>query len=195
MLLSTLAVQVQIQKPVKSRLELRALQASEAEVIFTGTTDKGWYVYSTNLGEGDPISTVLGVEDIPSAEPARKLKPVGREIAALNKLFEMKVHYFVNSVQFMQKLKPTDGAYKVEGYLEYGACNDEGCLPPTQMPFKFSGNTEGAAANEPVADATTNIVIIGGAEGITGIDVSDKGTIDLRKPVVNELRALDETTS
>ena len=195
LLLFTLAVQAQIQEPVKFKSELRTLQAGEAEVIFTGTIDKGWHVYSTDLGEGGPISATFNVEDISGAELVGKLKPVGKEIAAFDKLFEMKVRYFANSVQFVQKLKLTGGAYKVEGYLEYGACNDENCLPPTQVPFKFSGNAEGAAANEPVVDATADMAIIGGAEGTTGINVSDKGTVDLWKPVVNELRALGETTS
>ena len=195
LLLFTLAVQAQIQEPVKFKSELRTLQAGEAEVIFTGTIDKGWHVYSTDLGEGGPISATFNVEDISGAELVGKLKPVGKEIAAFDKLFEMKVRYFENTAQFVQKLKLTGGAYKVEGYLEYGACNDENCLPPTQVPFKFSGNAEGAAANEPVADATADMAIIGGAEGTTGINVSDKGTVDLWKPVVNELRALGETTS
>ena len=195
LLLFTLAVQAQIQEPVKFKSELRTLQAGEAEVIFTGTIDKGWHVYSTDLGEGGPISATFNVEDISGAELVGKLKPVGEEIAAFDKLFEMKVRYFANSVQFVQKLKLTGGAYKVEGYLEYGACNDENCLPPTQVPFKFSGNAEGAAANEPVVDATADMAIIGGAEGTTGINVFDKDTVDLWKPVVNELRALGETTS
>ena len=195
LLLFAVVVQAQIQEPVKFKSELKTLQAGEAEVVFTGTIDKGWHVYSTDLGDGGPISATFNVEFISGAELVGKLKPVGKEIAAFDKLFEMKVRYFANSVQFVQKLKLTGGAYKVEGYLEYGACNDENCLPPTQVPFKFSGNAEGAAANEPVADATADMAIIGGAEGTTGINVSDKGTVDLWKPVVNELRALGETTS
>ena len=51
----------------------------------------------------------------------------------------MKVRYFENTAKFVQKVKFTGGAYAIEGYLEYGACDDESCLPPTQVPFKFSG--------------------------------------------------------
>ena len=40
---------------------------------------------------------------------------------------------------FTQKLKITGKTYKVEGYLEYGACNSESCLPPTAVEFKYSG--------------------------------------------------------
>lgn len=208
LLLFAVVVQAQIQEPVKFKSELKTLQAGEAEVVFTGTIDKGWHVYSTDLGDGGPISATFNVEEISGAELIGKLKPIGKEIAAFDKLFEMKVRYFANSVQFVQKLKLTGGAYKVEGYLEYGACNDENCLPPTQVPFKFSGNAEGVVPKEPAADAqpvkpevssetaeTGEATIIGGAEGTTGIKVADNGTIDLWKPVINELQALGETTS
>ena len=48
---------------------------------------------------------------------------MGKEISTFDKLFEMKVRYFENTAQFVQKLKLTGGAYQLEGYLEYGACN------------------------------------------------------------------------
>lgn len=212
LLLFTVAVQAQIVEPVKFKSELKTLQAGEAEVVFTGTIDKGWHVYSTDLGDGGPISATFNVEEIAGAELIGKLQPVGKEIEAFDKLFEMKVRYFANTVRFVQKLKLTGGSYKVEGYLEYGACNDENCLPPTQVPFTFSGKAEGVAAKEPAANATTDVrpvqqetssetaqaadaVIVGGAEGATGINVSDNATVDLWKPVINELQALGETTS
>ncbi len=193
LLLLAVAVQAQIQEPVKFKSELKNLQAGEAEVIFTGTIDKGWHVYSTELGEGGPISATFNVEEISGAELAGKLEPVGEEIAAFDKLFEMKVRYFANFVQFTQKLKLTDGAYKIAGYLEYGACNDENCLPPTQVPFSFSGKTEGTAASETVQ--TEDTVVAGGADGTAGTTVVENEAADLWKPVVNELQALGETTS
>ena len=188
------------------------MQAGEAEVVFTGTIDKGWHVYSTDLGDGGPISATFNVESISGAELVGKLKPVGKEVAAFDKLFEMKVRYFENTAQFVQKLKLTGGEYKVEGFLEYGACNDENCLPPTQVPFKFSGKAEGTAVNGPAADKaadagdvelekssdtaqTADMAVIGGAESNTGINVAGDGTTDLWKPVIDELQALGETVS
>lgn len=143
LLLFAVAVQAQIQDPVKFNSELKILAADEAEVVFTAAIDKGWHVYSTDLGDGGPISATFNVEKIFGAEVVGKLKPVGKEISTFDKLFEMKVRYFENTAQFVQKLKLTGGAYQIEGYLEYGACNDENCLPPTQVPFKFSGKAEG----------------------------------------------------
>ena len=212
LLLFAVVVQAQIQEPVKFKSELKTLQAGEAEGVFTGTIDKGWHVYSTDLGDGGPISATFNVESISGAELVGKLKPVGKEVAAFDKLFEMKVRYFENTAQFVQKLKLTGGEYKVEGFLEYGACNDENCLPPTQVPFKFSGKAEGTAVNGPAADKaadagnvelekssdtaqTAAMAVIGGAESDTGINVAGDGTTDLWKPVIDELQALGETVS
>ncbi len=212
LLLFAVVVQAQIQEPVKFKSELKTSQAGEAEVVFTGTIDKGWHVYSTDLGDGGPISATFNVESISGAELVGKLKPVGKEVAAFDKLFEMKVRYFENTAQFVQKLKLTGGEYKVEGFLEYGACNDENCLPPTQVPFKFSGKAEGTAVNGPAADKaadagdvelekssdtaqTAAMAVIGGAESNTGINVAGDGTTDFWKPVIDELQALGETVS
>ena len=133
------ALQAQIKDPVKFKTELTALSDTEAEVVFTATIDKGWHVYSTDLGDGGPISATFNVDNKSGVELVGKLKPVGKEVATFDKLFEMKVRYFENTAKFVQKVKFTGGAYAIEGYLEYGACDDESCLPPTQVPFKFSG--------------------------------------------------------
>lgn len=209
LLLFAVAVQAQIQDPVKFNSELKILAADEAEVVFTAAIDKGWHVYSTDLGDGGPISATFNVEKISGAEVVGKLKPVGKEISTFDKLFEMKVRYFENTAQFVQKLKLTGGAYQIEGYLEYGACNDENCLPPTQVPFKFSGKAEGAAkeaaaaaaetkaeeqpAKQETVSGTAPVAAIGGADGPTEIKVADK--VNLWKPVISELNSLGETTS
>ncbi|WP_304861131.1 cytochrome c biogenesis protein CcdA [uncultured Bacteroides sp.] len=209
LLLFAVAVQAQIQDPVKFNSELKILAADEAEVVFTAAIDKGWHVYSTDLGDGGPISATFNVEKISGAEVVGKLKPMGKEISTFDKLFEMKVRYFENTAQFVQKLKLTGGAYQLEGYLEYGACNDENCLPPTQVPFQFFGKAEGAAKEAVVAGAETKVeeqpakqeadtdaasgVAIASVDSPTEINVTDK--VDLWKPVVNELQSLGETTS
>ena len=209
LLLFAVAVQAQIQDPVKFNSELKILAADEAEVVFTAAIDKGWHVYSTDLGDGGPISATFNVDNKSGVELVGKLKPVGKEVSTFDKLFEMKVRYFENMAQFVQKLKLTGGAYQLEGYLEYGACNDENCLPPTQVPFKFSGKAEGAAkeaaaaaaetkaeeqpAKQETVSGTAPVAAIGGADGPTEIKVADK--VDLWKPVISELNSLGETTS
>lgn len=191
------AAYAQIQEPVKFKTELKNVSATELEIVFTASIEHGWHVYSTDLGDGGPISATFNTDKLTGARLDGKLRPVGKEVASFDKLFEMDVRYFEHTAQFVQKLKLTGGTYQVKGYLEYGACNDENCLPPTQVEFSFSGKAEGASVaaqtetQEEKAD-TVAPAVIGGADGSTSVVVSDN---DLWSPVIDELNALGETTS
>ena len=199
MLLVALAVQAQIQDPVKFKTEWKQLTDNEVEIVFTGTIDAGWHVYSTDLGDGGPISATFNTDKLEGAELVGTLKPVGKEVSSFDKLFEMQVRYFEHTAQFTQTLKLTGGDYRVEGYLEYGACNDENCLPPTQVEFSFAGKAAGmpgqggvnALTSAPQSIAEENV--IGSADAETTIQVTDKA--DYWKPVIAELQALGETVS
>lgn len=188
----------QIQEPVKFKAELKNVSATEVEIVFTASIEQGWHVYSTDLGDGGPISATFNTDKLVGAEVVGKLRPVGKEVASFDKLFEMNVRYFEHSAQFVQKLKLTGGDYQIVGYLEYGACNDENCLPPTQVEFSFTGKGQNASASASNADAKTDTasvdaVVIGGADAPTSVTVSDAS--DLWKPVIAELNAMGETTS
>ena len=192
------AVYAQIQEPVKFKTELKNVSATEVEIVFTASIEQGWHVYSTDLGDGGPISATFNTDKLTGAQLDGKLRPVGKEIASFDKLFEMDVRYFEHTAQFVQKLKLTGGDYQVTGYMEYGACNDENCLPPTQVEFSFSGKAEGTSASVQTetpaekVDTATAPAVIGSADGPTSVVVSDN---DLWSPVINELNALGETTS
>lgn len=192
------AAYAQIQEPVKFKTELKDVSATEVEIVFTASIEQGWHVYSTDLGDGGPISATFNTDKLTGAQLDGKLRPVGKEIASFDKLFEMDVRYFEHTAQFVQKLKLTGGDYQVTGYLEYGACNDENCLPPTQVEFSFSGKAEGTSASVQTetpaeqADTAAAPAVIGSADGPTSVVVSDN---DLWSPVIDELNALGETTS
>lgn len=204
MLLLAIGMQAQIHDPVKFDTELKTLPGGEAEIVFTATIDKGWHVYSTDLGDGGPISATFNTDKLSGAELVGKLKPVGEEISAFDKLFEMNVRYFANTARFVQRLKFTGGAYEIDGYLEYGACNDENCLPPTQVPFNFSGKAEGTASQKAAAGTPAGQKAAeqpaeqpAATETVTAdtASVAVIGEADLWKPVIDELHALGETTS
>jgi thiol:disulfide interchange protein DsbD len=152
-LLMTVVVNAQIQEPVKVKSELRKLSDNEVEIVFSATIDEGWHVYSTDLGSGGPISATFNVESSKGVKVDGKLKAEGKEVSSYDKMFDMTLRYFTESARFVQKLTLTGGDYDIEGYLEYGACNDENCLPPTQAPFRFKGV---AAATDADSDAVAD---------------------------------------
>ena len=177
----------QIQDPVQFSSEWKTVSETEAEIVFTGTIDAGWHVYSTDLGDGGPISATFNIDKMEGLELDGKLTPQGKEVENFDKLFEMKVRYFENKATFVQKLKITGANYFIEGYLEYGACNDENCLPPTAVSFTYSGKGVAGGANAAVekeAEATA-------PAQDTAVN-NQVATSDYWTPVIDQLNAFGE---
>ena len=147
MLVSILAM-AQMQTPVHFSVSQKQVSPSEVDVIFTGKIDKGWHVYSTGLPDDGPISATLTSETSEGAKAEGKLKAQGKEISQFDNLFGMKLRYFENSVTFVQRYKLTAEKYHIKGFLEYGACNDQSCLPPTQVEFDYTGTGKPEQAAE-----------------------------------------------
>lgn len=145
------------QNPVHFSVQQKQVSPTEVEVVFTAKIDQGWHVYSTNLPADGPTSASLHVDKAEGLTPVGKLTTRGKELNVYDKTFEMKLRYFENSVGFVQRYKITAKTYSIKGYLEYGACNDEMCLPPTQVEFNFKGNgpASAPAATPTAANAET----------------------------------------
>lgn len=137
--LIALVAQAQILTPVKWKIKLDDKGgAPEKEIVFTATADKGWHLYDMNLPEGGPVSTSFTFETLNGAELIGQPVPSVKPTTVYDEQFAMNLRWYPGTVSFIQKLKVTDPAkFKVEGEVEFMACNDETCLPPDQIPFSF----------------------------------------------------------
>ena len=185
----TLPALAQIQEPIKFKTEWKQNSETEAEIVFNATIDKGWHVYSTELGDGGPISATFNIDNIEGAETIGKLTPVGNEINEMDPIFGMKVRYFVNKATFIQKIKITDKNYSIKGFLEYGACNNENCLPPTSVDFTFNGTGATTASDSNNKGNVTNTT---NGLGLTPLKIGTSENTDYWKPVINELNSFGE---
>ena len=140
------------QKPIHASIQQKQVSPTEVEVVFTAKIDQGWHIYSTNLPADGPTSASLHIDKAEGVTPVGKLTARGKELNVYDKTFEMKLRYFENNVSFVQRYKITAKTYIIKGYLEYGACNDEMCLPPMQEEFNFKGN---GPASAPAATPST----------------------------------------
>ena len=147
MLIMAFMVHAQMMEPVKFTSTLKTNNTAEGEIIFSGTIDNGWHVYSTNLGNDGPIEATFHVNKLEGAELVGPLTPRGKEISEYDNMFGMKLRYFEKNVQFVQKVKFTKPQYNIDAYLEYGACNDEMCMPPTEVSIVKSGKSPAVAAD------------------------------------------------
>ena len=182
----------QIQEPIKFKTELKQNSDTEAEIIFNATIDKGWHVYSTELGDGGPISATFNIDKIEGVEIVGKLTPSGNEINEMDPIFGMKVRYFKDKATFTQKIKITDSNYSIKGYLEYGACNDENCLPPTSVDFNFNGTGKNVAPSSESNNETANETENNAGLSLTPLKIGSAEKVDYWKPVINELNNFGE---
>lgn len=130
----------------------------EITIFFSGKMSDGWHVYSQDEKNG-PTPTTLTISNIKGAKPVGTLSADRQPIKKFEEVFDAEVMYFEKSVLFSQKLKLTDSKYAVEGYLEYGACNDQNCLPPTSVDFSYEGgiSAPGKATEEEAATSQTSL--------------------------------------
>lgn len=182
----------QIQEPIKFKTEWKQNSDTEAEIIFNATIDKGWHVYSTELGDGGPISATFNIDKIEGVEIVGKLTPSGNEINEMDPIFGMKVRYFKDKATFTQKIKITDSNYSIKGYLEYGACNDENCLPPTSVDFNFNGTGKNVAPSSESNNETANETENNAGLSLTPLKIGSAEKVDYWKPVINELNNFGE---
>ena len=203
MLMAVLVAQAQMVNPVRFTSALNKTSGAEAEIVFTAKIDAGWHVYSTDLGEDGPIEATFNAVKMDGVEPVGKLTPRGNVIKKYDSMFGMELKFFENTATFVQKVKFTKPDYAIECYLEYGACDDQSCLPPTQVEFKESGKSPAVAgADKPkeaekvveeskdeapidtatVEPAVTDTTTVGSEEAVQGDDA-------LWTPVIDELRA------
>ena len=203
LLLVTLSLQAQILDPVSFKTEFNKVSDDVAEIVFTAKIDPGWHIYSTDLGDGGPISASFNIDKITGAHVDGKLLPVGNEQAVYDKLFGMDVRYFEKEAKFVQRIRLEGGTYRIEGYLEYAACNDQNCLPPSEESFMFTGTADIAAAEgeatEDEAEDEEKEESSAENEETTESSVADSqsptigGQSSWWQPVISELRAFGES--
>lgn len=215
MLCSTIFAMAQMMDPVKISSELKMLKGAEAEIIFSATIDAGWHLYSTDLGNDGPTSATLIVNKMDGAELVGKLKPVGKEVEKFDNMFGMNLRYFEGSGKFVQKIKFTKPNYDIDCYLEYGACNDEMCMPPSQASLVKAGvspavaetakpaakeakaeekKAEEAKVEEKEAEAVkTDTAKTEPLPAETSKSQNIKASNDLWSPVIDELKAFEES--
>ena len=200
LLMLAMTAAAQMVEPVKTSAEMKMLNDTEAELLFHMTIADGWHVYSPKV-TGGPIAATFNAEKMTGAKTKGALTWRGKEISKYDNMFQQEVQYFENSVTFVQKVQLTGGAYDIDCYVEYGACNDQMCLPPSEAPLKAKGEAptpkeekeEAAPAKEAETtvhtDTTTATDAIATADSAAVINASDSTVSNLWTPVINELRA------
>lgn len=186
-------------KPVKVTSELTNVTDKRATLLFRATIDAGWHMYSTQVVEYGPTPCTFTAETLEGCELDGSLTAVGQPVKQYEEMFGSDVYYFENHATFQQKIRLTADNYHIAGYLQYGACNDKICTPPTNVEVEIKGKpteqqilppalpSEGEEYNE--ADDSI-------PELATALEQPvDATSVDLWQPVIEELQQLNSPSS
>lgn len=145
----------QIQNPAKWKFSVDKISDSEAELILKADIDKGWHVYSQTMpGDSGPLPTTFYFEK------DKRYQLIGKTTESkpheiFDKVFEMNSRFFEEEATFRQKIKILSSeTFSVKGTLTFMACNDQTCLPPTEIDFEFKIKGAPAALTADTADTT-----------------------------------------
>ena len=204
---SGVMVLAQMPKPVKVTAELTHVTDTGADIVFNAAIDAGWHMYSTNVVEDGPIPASFHTDKLEGAKLVGSLRPTGMPIKKYEDMFEAEVFYFENKAQFVQKVEFTGGPYVIAGYLEYGACNDQSCMPPTHVEVSYDGTAKGKAAEPSSAKGEETPAQTDGtpasvpdslpveqadsAAASAGMSMPLAGTEKDWDPVIDQMKALD----
>ena len=209
LLLAFTPLQAQVADPVHFKTQLNTLQGDQAEIVFSCTIDPGWHVYSTDIGDDGPIKATFNVDKMDGVELVGQLQPRGKVTEQYEEMFGCNLRFFENQGAFVQKIRFTKPQYAIECYLEYGACNDQMCMPPSTVEFAQKGDAPVPAAKQEEKPAETKAEEPQQAEEAVPVEATDESTDvavadsvallkaeaeegDLYAPILEELKAYEE---
>ena len=188
-IMGALGSMAQLAEPVKFVVTESVNEKGQLEVFFKGTVEEGWHVYGSNFEDGGPQRAIVTLEKGDGVNMLGGLKTIGKLHRGTDPMFAMEVETVEGDVTFVQTFELTGATYELSGYLTYGACNDQNCIPPTTVDFVFKGGSANAVVNTvaiseeaPGDGASSDAVAISGHSSL-------EASNDLWAPVIEELKS------
>lgn len=135
-LFATLTAFAQMEEPVHCESSLVTTGDGTVELRFHAVIDDGWHLYSIDQ-KGGPIAASVHFDELEGATAAPLTFTGGTELNHFDAMFNTEVRYFEHEVTFVLPLTIEAETWHATGYFEYGACNDQNCLPPTHVEFDY----------------------------------------------------------
>ena len=138
LMITTLA-SAQSAKQVKWSFTSKKIAEKTYEIHMTASLNGNWHLYAQNVGVDGPVPTTFTYTKNPLLSVDGKPKEVGKVIKKKEEVWGSVVNYYEKSVNFIQVVK-VKGNIKTNmaGKVEFMVCDDQQCLPPSQVEFTIN---------------------------------------------------------
>ncbi|MDE5944766.1 MAG: thioredoxin family protein [Rikenella sp.] len=147
-------------QPIKNPVHW-TFAASGEQVEMSATIDGDWHMYDIGPYDGGPNATTFTFELPAGVTLDGGVQQLDRPTRVQDEIFGMEIGYFAKSARFVQKFKisprlATAGEpIVIKGSVEWQACDEESCLPPTDEDFTVTitpAKTVATTASAPAAE-------------------------------------------
>lgn len=158
--------QAKIYDPVKWSYSSEKINDKEFNLVITAKIEKGWHLYSQFIEEGGPIPTSFKFKQSADYKLIGKVSESPKAVTAFDKNFDMQIAWHKDQVVFKQGISLKNPLESISGVIEFMVCNDERCLPPTEIEFLIplaipsasttitESQTKDSMSSAPVVDST-----------------------------------------
>lgn len=154
-----------IYDPVKWSFSSEKINDKESNLVITAKIEKGWHVYSQFIKEGGPIPTSFKFAPSADYKLTGRVSESPKALSAYDKNFDMQIAWHKDQVVFKQRVSLNVPETTISGTLEFMVCNDERCLPPSEVEFKIpvrlvlavAGGSVVSAAGSSPAEADSSL--------------------------------------
>lgn len=169
-----------IYDPVKWSLGVEKVTDREYKLVFSAAIEKGWYLYSQFIEPGGPEPTAFEFETAEGlGVEGKAAEQSDYKVDGFDEMFQMNVTKYKESVVFTQQISVADATKVIRGKVYYMTCDDERCLPTTEIPFEVTPVTLKAVIPAGSGDAAAETAASGALPAIdktTAANCGDSGT-------------------
>lgn len=124
--------------PVEWSIELIDKGNNEYDVVLKGKIIDGWDIYSQTIDpEAGPFPTMVSIEEMENIELIGDVVEASPYLETkMDPVFEVVLSKISKEGTYTQSFKSTGSDAKLVGFLEFQACDDTQCIPPTYVDFE-----------------------------------------------------------
>jgi len=120
--------------PVSWSFNITKTDDGDRKLVATATIADGWHLYSQQTDSDGPVPTSFTYSGI---DPVGKTIELTEAKTVYSELFEMNVSKFSKNAVFEQSFKKKAGAKSGQVIVNFMCCDNEKCLPPSDVVFDF----------------------------------------------------------
>lgn len=129
----------QVKNPVKWTFETKKIDSKNYELVLTANIDPGWHIYTLDHQGDIGVATSFNFNKNPLGELKGKVKTTAKPKKSKDPSTGELVAFYEGKVVFSQTIalkSPVKTTYS--GSVEFMACDDKMCLPPTEKAFTIT---------------------------------------------------------